>query len=122
MDPAEASYCVLRAGERRFRIAAADVLEIVPWPRLTAVPLAPDEGAVRLLGLFLMSDAAVPVFQVAELPAGERHHVVIVRANVDGRDIPLGIAAAEVGSAGEWDESEILDVPALAAHLAAHRR
>ena len=65
--PPERQYCVFRTGRRRFCLAVLDMEEIVVWPEITALPLAP----VFLLGIFNLRGTIVPVMDlaVAEEPA-----------------------------------------------------
>jgi chemotaxis signal transduction protein len=124
MDPAAAATagCVLVAGPRKRRISAADVLDVVPWPRITPVPLQPPGGDPELLGVFEWKDAVVPVYDIAGLPAHERRRVVIVRVLLDGAAIPLGIAAAEVLAPDESATADLLAASDLAAKLRGRRR
>jgi len=115
-DPAGTMLCVLRAGTRRFRVAASDVVEVVPWPRLTAVPGPRRESRATMLGVFLAHDAVVPVFRIDDAPAAERAQVVIVRAQLSGQEILFGIAADECTSAGD-ESAEPLDIFQLASSL-----
>lgn len=119
MDTASAATagCVLVAGERRWRVAASDVLDVIPWPTVTGVPLQPKEGTPKLLGIFEWNTALVPVFDVSCLQPGERRCVVIVRATVSGTHAPIGLAAADVAAADEYATADLLDIPQLTAHL-----
>jgi hypothetical protein len=65
--PPERQYCVFRAGGRRFCLAILDVEEIVVWPAITSLPLAPP----FLLGICNLRGTIVPVMDitVAEEPA-----------------------------------------------------
>lgn len=116
---AAAAWCVVRAGQQSWRLPAANVLDIVFWPRLTAVPLQPPGDGAKLLGVFEWQQAVVPVFQIADLPPDERLRVVIVRGNARGKDVPMGIAAREAVAA---DSAEAADLPELIANLLPRRR
>ena len=76
MNPSTAAdapaWCVLRAGEFSWRLPAADVLDIVFWPRLTRVPLQPPGSLPELLGVFQWQDYVVPVLDIVGLPPEER--------------------------------------------------
>src|SRR5213076_1856089 len=49
----EKQYCVFRAGRERFCLLVLDVEEVVEWPRVTRVPLAP----AFLVGVFNLRGA-----------------------------------------------------------------
>ena len=94
----ERQYCVFRAGRERFCLSVLDVEEVVEWPNLTRVPLSP----AFLMGVFNLRGSIVPVIDIA-VTAGRRmdlspKHVVVasLRAEDDGEDLRLGIAADEV--------------------------
>src|SRR5438309_9945983 len=57
----ERQYCVFRAGRERFCLSVLDVEEVVEWPSLTRVPLAP----AFLMGIFNLRGAIVPVIDIA---------------------------------------------------------
>lgn len=94
----EAQYCVFRSGRERFCLPVLDVEEVVEWPLLTKVPLAPG----YLLGIFNLRGAIVPLIDIA-LTEGRRagllpKHVVVASLRGEGHrdDLRLGIAADEV--------------------------
>src|SRR5579871_2796633 len=94
----ERQYCVFRAGRERFCLSVLDVEEVVEWPNLTRVPLSPS----FLMGVFNLRGSIVPVVDIA-FTEGRRpdlapKHVVVasLRAEEDGEDIRVGIAADEV--------------------------
>jgi purine-binding chemotaxis protein CheW len=94
----EAQYCVFRSGRERFCLPVLDVEEVVEWPLLTKVPLAPG----YLLGIFNLRGSIVPLIDIA-LTEGRRagllpKHVVVASLRGDGHrdDLRLGIAADEV--------------------------
>src|SRR5215472_6841743 len=57
----ERQYCVFRAGRERFCFSVLDVEEVVEWPNLTQVPLAPS----FLMGIFNLRGSIVPVVDIA---------------------------------------------------------
>jgi len=94
----EAQYCVFRSGRERFCLPVLDVEEVVEWPLVTKVPLAPG----YLLGIFNLRGSIVPLIDIA-LTEGRRagllpKHVVVASLRGDGHrdDLRLGIAADEV--------------------------
>src|SRR5215813_15200727 len=73
----ERQYCVFRSGRERFCFSVLDVEEVVEWPPLTRVPLAPS----FLMGIFNLRGSIVPVVDIA-LTEGRRpdlmpRHVVV---------------------------------------------
>lgn len=94
----ERQYCVFRSGRERFCLAVLDVEEVVEWPTLTRVPLAP----AFLMGIFNLRGSIVPVVDIAfsegrrpDLPP--KHVVVASLAADDDHDyMRIGIAADEV--------------------------
>jgi purine-binding chemotaxis protein CheW len=94
----ERQYCVFRAGRERFCFSVLDVEEVVEWPGLTRVPLAP----AFLMGIFNLRGSIVPVVDIA-FTEGRRpdltpRHVVVASLKQDGDQdsLRLGIAADEV--------------------------
>lgn len=94
----EHQYCVFRAGRERFCLSVLDVDEVVEWPRVTRVPLAPP----FLMGVFNLRGSIVPLIDIA-FTEGRRadlppKHVVVARMKGEGDrdDLRLGIAADEV--------------------------
>lgn len=59
--PPEKQYCLFRGGWQRFCMSVLEIEEVVEWPEITPVPLAPD----FLLGIFNFRGAIVPVLDVA---------------------------------------------------------
>lgn len=103
-------YCVFRAGRERFCFPVLDVEEVVEWPRLTRIPLAPS----FLMGIFNMRGTIVPVVDIA-MTEGRRSdlqpkHVVVAGLKGAGShdDLCIGIAADEV--IGTYSTSEPLMV------------
>lgn len=91
-------YCVFRSGRERFCLSVLDVEEVVEWPGLTRVPLAPP----FLMGIFNLRGSIVPVVDIAfgegrraDLPP---RHVVVASLQAQGEqdELRLGIAADEV--------------------------
>jgi purine-binding chemotaxis protein CheW len=92
----ERQYCLFRAGRERFCFSVLDVEEVVEWPNLTKVPLAP----AFLMGIFNLRGSIVPVVDIA-LTEGRRpdlspKHVVVASLKGDQDDLRIGIAADEV--------------------------
>ncbi len=96
--PPESQYCVFRSGRERFCLPVLDVEEVLEWPVVTKLPLAP----AYVLGIFNLRGAIVPLIDIA-LTEGRRagllpKHVVVASLRGDGHhdDMRLGIAADEV--------------------------
>jgi len=94
----ERQYCVFRSGRERFCLSVLDVEEVVEWPSLTRVPLAPS----FLMGIFNLRGSIVPVVDIA-FSEGRRpdlppKHVVVASlpADDDHDYMRVGIAADEV--------------------------
>ena len=58
--PSSPAHCLFIRGERRFALPAGQVVEVVPLPRCTPVPLTP--AVVR--GIFSYADSVVPLLAV----------------------------------------------------------
>src|ERR1051326_2631233 len=91
-------YCVFRAGRERFCFSVLDVEEVVEWPRLTRIPLAPS----FLMGIFNLRGAIIPVVDIA-MQVGRpsdllpQHVVVAGLRSPSSRDVlHIGIAAEKV--------------------------
>jgi chemotaxis signal transduction protein len=95
---AERQYCVFRSGRERFCFSVLDVEEVVEWPGLTHVPLAP----AFLMGIFNLRGSIVAVVDIAFTEGRRpdltpRHVVVASLKDEDDQDnLRLGIAADEV--------------------------
>ena len=96
--PPESQYCVFRSGRERFCLPVLDVEEVLDWPLLTKLPLAP----AYVQGIFNLRGAIVPLIDIA-LTEGRRagllpKHVVVAspRGNGHPEDLRVGIAADEV--------------------------
>src|SRR5215471_2524148 len=94
----ESQYCVFRSGRERFCLPVLDIEEVLDWPLITKLPLAPP----YLLGIFNLRGVIVPLIDIA-LTEGRRpgllpRHVVVAATRGDGHhdDLRLGIAADEV--------------------------
>jgi purine-binding chemotaxis protein CheW len=94
----ERQYCVFRAGRERFCLHVLDIEEVVEWPSVTKVPLAP----AFLAGVFNLRGNIVSVIDIA-FTEGRRSdlppkHVVVALLPAEGEreEIRLGIAADEV--------------------------
>jgi purine-binding chemotaxis protein CheW len=91
-------YCIFRAGRERFCFSILDVEEIVEWPRLTAIPLAP----AFLMGIFNLRGSIIPVVDIAitegrRVDLSPRHIVVAGLKAEETRDyLRIGIAADEL--------------------------
>jgi chemotaxis signal transduction protein len=94
----ERQYCVFRAGRERFCLSVLDVEEVVEWPGLTRMPLAPS----FVMGIFNLRGGIVPVIDIA-FTEGRRsdltpRHVVVAafRTGEEQDEVRVGIAADEV--------------------------
>lgn len=94
----ERQYCVFRAGRERFCLSMLEMEEVVEWPVVTRVPLAPS----FLMGIFNLRGAIVPIIDIA-FNEGRRadllpRHVVVATLAHESRESSLrvGIAADEV--------------------------
>ena len=96
--PPERQYCVFRAGRERYCLRVLEVEEVVDWPAITALPLAPP----FLMGIFNLRGAIVPIIDIVRgegrRPDLSPRRVVVARWTAEsGReDLRLGIAADEV--------------------------
>lgn len=104
-------YCIFRAGRERFCFSILDVEEIVEWPRLTAIPLAP----AFLMGIFNLRGSIIPVVDIAitegrRVDLSPRHIVVAGLKADDTRDyLRIGIAADELIGTYNTAESLIME-------------
>ena len=107
-------YCVFRAGRERFCLSVLEVEEVVDWPPLTRMPLAPS----FLMGIFNLRGSIVPIVDIA-FSEGRRpdlppRQVVVAYLPAEGeRDhLRIGIAADEVFGTYSTSEPLILaDIP-----------
>ena len=94
----EHQFCVFRAGRERFCLPVLDVEEVVDWPLVTRLPLAPP----YLLGIFNLRGSVVPLVDIAFTESrrpGLLPKQVVVASLRDpraGEDVRIGIAADEV--------------------------
>jgi chemotaxis signal transduction protein len=107
----ERQYCVFRAGRERFCLSVLEVEEVVDWPTLTRIPLAP----AFLLGVFNLRGTIVPLIDIA-FTEGRRpgllpKHVVVaaLKSDIHGEDVHLGIAADEVIGTYSASEEGLID-------------
>jgi chemotaxis signal transduction protein len=115
----ERQYCVFRAGRERFCLSVLEVEEVVDWPGVTRIPLAP----AFLMGIFNLRGTIVPLMDIA-FTEGRRpgllpKHVVVaqLRGDVQGEDLRLGIVADEVIGTYSATEDALLDqAPAEVPH------
>ena len=115
----ERQYCVFRAGRERFCLSVLEVEEVVDWPIVTRVPLAP----AFLMGIFNLRGTIVPLMDIA-FTEGRRpgllpRHVVVAALSGDALrdDLRVGIAADEVIGTYSATEDSLLDqAPAEVPH------
>lgn len=107
----ERQYCVFRAGRERFCLSVLEVEEVVEWPIVTRVPLAP----AFLMGVFNLRGTIVPLIDIA-FTEGRRpgllpKHVVVtnLKGEAHREDLRLGIAADEVIGTFAATEDALLD-------------
>jgi purine-binding chemotaxis protein CheW len=115
----ERQYCVFRAGRERFCFSVLEVEEVVDWPIVTRVPLAP----AFLMGVFNLRGTIVPLVDIAftegRRPGMLPKHVVVAALKGDSQsgDLRLGIAADEViGTYSATEESLLDQAPAEVPH------
>src|SRR5437660_4001109 len=94
----ESQFCVFRSGRERFCLPVLDVEEVLEWPLLTKLPLAP----AYLVGIFNLRGAIVPLIDIS-MTEGRRpgllpKHVVVASLRGEGNhdDVRVGIASDEV--------------------------
>lgn len=92
-------FLVLQLGEERYAIEAGDIVEIVPFLRLRALPQAPPYAA----GVFDYRGELVPVIDLQALVRGEPSRplmttrIVVVRhVDEQGREHHLGLLTEDV--------------------------
>src|SRR5207302_4281100 len=73
----ERQYCIFRAGRERFCLSVLEVEEVVEWPPVTRMPLAPS----FLMGIFNLRGSIVPIVDIAftegRRPDLSPRHVVV---------------------------------------------
>jgi purine-binding chemotaxis protein CheW len=115
----ERQYCVFRAGRERFCLNVLEVEEVVDWPIVTRIPLAPS----FLMGVFNLRGTIVPLMDIA-FTEGRRpgllpKHVVVaaIKGDAQREDLRVGIAADEVIGTFSAAEEALLDqAPAEVPH------
>ncbi|MGA8766941.1 MAG: chemotaxis protein CheW [Candidatus Acidiferrales bacterium] len=115
----ERQYCVFRAGRERFCLNVLEVEEVVDWPIVTRIPLAPS----FLMGVFNLRGTIVPLMDIA-FTEGRRpgllpKHVVVaaIKGDAQREDLRIGIAADEVIGTFSAAEEALLDqAPAEVPH------
>ena len=115
----ERQYCVFRAGRERFCLNVLEVEEVVDWPIVTRIPLAP----AFLMGVFNLRGTIVPLMDIA-FTEGRRpgllpKHVVVaaIKGDAQREDLRVGIAADEVIGTFSAAEEALLDqAPAEVPH------
>ena len=115
----ERQYCIFRAGRERFCLSVLEVEEVVDWPKVTRIPLAP----AFLMGLFNLRGTIVPLMDIA-FTEGRRpgllpKHVVVaaIKGDAQREDLRVGIAADEVIGTFSAAEEALLDqAPAEVPH------
>jgi purine-binding chemotaxis protein CheW len=106
----ERQYCVFRAGRERFCLPVLEVEEVVDWPIVTRIPLAP----ACLMGVFNLRGTIVPLIDIA-FTEGRRpgllpKHVVVAALEGDAHEqFRLGIAADEVIGTFSVSDDALLD-------------
>ena len=115
----ERQYCVFRAGRERFCVSVLEVEEVVEWPSLTRMPLAPS----FLMGVFNLRGSIVPIVDIAftegrRADLQPRHVVVAYLEGDDSHDaIRVGIATDEVFGTFSTSEPLVLtDAPREVPH------
>lgn len=107
----ERQYCVFRAGRERFCLSVLEVEEVVDWPIVTRIPLAP----AFLMGVFNLRGTIVPLVDIAftegRRPGMLPKHVVValLEGDPNREDLRLGIAADEVVGTFSATEEALLD-------------
>lgn len=115
----ESQYCVFRAGRERFCLSVLTIEEVVDWPPVTRVPLAPS----FLMGVFNLRGSIIPLVDIA-FTEGRRpgllpRHVVVasLRDEASATNIRLGLAADEVmGTYTAADDSLLDQMPSEIPH------
>jgi purine-binding chemotaxis protein CheW len=116
---AERQYCVFRAGRERFCLSVLEVEEVVDWPLVTRIPLAP----AFLMGVFNLRGTIVPLMDIAftegRRPGLMPKHVVVAALTGDAHReaLRIGIAADEViGTFSAADDALLDQAPAEVPH------
>lgn len=121
----ERQFCVFRTGRERFCLSVLEVEEVVDWPLITRIPLAPS----FLTGVFNLRGTIVPLVDIAFTEGRKAglspKHVVVAALETDahGEKLRLGIAADEVIGTYSASEDALLDqAPAEVPHCRAMLR
>jgi purine-binding chemotaxis protein CheW len=109
--PSESQFCVFRSGRERFCLPVLDVEEVLDWPLITHLPLAPP----YLLGIFNLRGVIVPLIDIA-ITEGRRagllpRHVVVaaLRGHANHDIIHVALAADEVIGTYSVSSEDFLD-------------
>ncbi len=115
----EKQYCVFRSGRERYCLSVFDVEEVVEWPVLTRVPLAPP----FLMGIFNLRGVIIPVLDIAyrdERRADKQPTRLVVAAwggEADRGEFRVALAADEMlGSYATSEPLLVEEAPTGAAH------
>lgn len=107
----ERQFCVFRAGRERFCLSVLEVEEVVDWPLVTRVPLAPS----FLTGVFNLRGTIVPLVDIAFTEGRKAglspKHVVVaaLESDLPGENLRIGIAADEVIGTYSANDESLLD-------------
>jgi len=114
-SPAVPAHCLFTRAGRRFALPAGQVVEVVPLPRCTPVPLTP--AAVR--GIFSYADSVVPLLTVVatedqnSVVPGQAQYGVIadvpwlgqtIRVALEADSVLAGEAAGALAEDIQWAE------------------
>ena len=108
-------YCIFRAGRHRFCLPVAQVDEVVDWPSLTPLPLAPS----FVLGLFHVRGSVLAAVDIAAQPDPRGRHMLVAHTPAqDGRSAArFGIAAdAMIGTFSTAELPQPVEDPQNAPH------
>lgn len=115
----EQQYCVFRSGRELYCLSVFEVEEVVEWPVLTRVPLAPQ----FLMGIFNLRGVIIPVLDIAyreERRADRQPTRLVVAAwggEADRGVFRVALAADEMlGSYATSEPLLVEEAPTGAAH------
>src|ERR1700752_75511 len=107
----ESQYCVFRSGRERFCFPVLDVEEVLEWPLITKLPLAP----AYLVGIFNLRGIIVPLIDIA-MTEGRRpgllpKHVVVLPLQGEGQhdDVHIGTAPDKVSGTYSVTSEDLLE-------------
>ena len=109
--PPSRQFCVFRTGRERFCLPVLEVEEVVDWPLVTRVPLAPP----FLMGVYNLRGTIIPAVDIAVTEGRRpgllpRSIIVAVLAGDDhNEDLHVGIAADEVIGTFPANSDSLLD-------------